>query len=214
MFLVEEDEALKLKLTGLTVSDARRAARPVEVWFGQPDLELAKRNYPYISIELVDITEANERVMVGRPFMTYLPEGYTDPTDPDQVLTAAWFPTPYDLDYNVTAWSRHPRHDRELVSKLLSGPLPIRFGGINLPRSSRTVRLDMLDGPQVADMTDENGKRLFRKVFQVRVATELFPNDVIKLTGLVKSVQVTAHDPVPLPDTVGEFYEQITAVIQ
>lgn len=213
-FIVEEDEALKLKLSGLTVSDSSNAARPVQVWYGQPDLELAQRTYPYISIELVDITEANERVMVGKPFMTYLPEGYTDPTDPNQRLSAFWFPTPYDLDYNVTTWSRHPRHDRQLVSRLLSGVLPIRFGGLRLPRSSRTVRLDLLDGPQVADMTDENGKRLFRKVFQVRVATELWPDDVIALTNLVQSVALTVHDPVPVPGTIDETYEQITAVIQ
>jgi len=200
-FILEEDGALKTLLTGLTVSDDRRAARPVEVWFGQPDLELQKRTYPYISIELVDLTEANERVMCGKPFLTYTPEGYTKPTGQFDQLTAARFPTPYDLDYQVTVWSRHPRHDRQIVARLLAGKLPLRFGQLSLPASNRLVRLDLLDGPQVADTVDEAGKRLFRKVFPVRVATELFPDEVIATTGLVREVvlvqspSTTAKDP-------------------
>lgn len=207
-FLLEEDEALKLKLSGLTVSDSSNAAREVQVWYGQPDLELAKRTYPYISIELIDIAEANERVMAGKPFLTYLPDGYVAPEDDaSQILSAAWFPTPYDLDYQVTAWSRHPRHDRELVAKLLSGPLPIRFGALDLPRSYREVRLDMLDGPRVADTTDENGKRLFRKVFTVRVATELFLTDQLPVLQLIERINV-----VPGVDRTG--FSQIEATIQ
>ena len=207
MFILEEDEALKAKLGGVTVSDAQRAARPVEVWFGQPDLELQQRTYPYISIELVDVTEATERVMVGQPFLTYLPAGYEPPTD-GRVVQAEWFPTPYDLDYHVTAWSRHPRHDRQMMAKLLGGRLPVRFGHLALPQSGRVVRLDMLDGPQVADTTDENGKRLFRKVFAVRVATELFPDQALEAVGLVSKVVLNPaalHDP---------DFEVIEAVIQ
>lgn len=197
-FILEEDEALRKLLQGMTVSDDRRANRPVDVWFGQPDLELQARTYPYISIELIDLTEANERVMVGKPFLTYVPDGYTAPAVPaDEILTASWFPTPYDLDYQVSVWSRHPRHDRALVSRLLSSKLPLRFGQLSLPDSNRLVRLDVLDGPQVADTTDEAGKRLFRKVFHVRVATELFPDSVVQATGLVKEVHVN-------PTTQGE----------
>ena len=189
-FVLEEDEALKLKLSGLTVSDSSNPAREVQVWYGQPDLELAKRTYPYISIELVDINEANERVMVGKPFLQYLPDGYEVPADNvNSILSASWFPTPYNLDYQVTVWSRHPRHDRELLAKLLAGPLPIRFGGLDLPRSYREVRLDMLEGPRVSDTTDENGKRLFRKVFTVRVATELFPVGSLPTLEMVERVE-------------------------
>lgn len=189
-FILEEDEALKAKLSGLTVADSSNPAREVQVWYGQPDLELAKRTYPYLSIELIDIGEANERVMAGKPFLQYLPDGYAVPADDaNQILSATWFPTPYSLDYQVTAWSRHPRHDRELVAKLLAGPLPIRFGGLDLPRSYREVRLDMLDGPRVADTTDENGKRLFRKVFTVRVATELFLDGSLPVLDLIQRIE-------------------------
>lgn len=206
-FLLEEDEALKAKLSGITVSDGQRAARPVEVWYGQPDLEMAKRNFPYISIELIDINEDSDRVMVGKPFLQYLPDGYTVPDDAvNQILSANWFPTPYNLDYQVTAWSRHPRHDRQIVAELLGGRLPIRFGGINLPRSYREVRLDMLEGPRVADSTDENGKRLFRKVFTVRISTELFLDDQLRVLQLIERINV-------LKGVDREGFEQIEAVI-
>lgn len=189
-FLLEEDESLKALLStpAVTVSDGARASRPVEVWYGQPDLELRQRTYPYISIEMIDINEAQERVMVGQPALTYLPSGFTLPAA-GTVLETRNFPAPYDLDYQVSVWSRHPRHDREILSKLLSGRLPIRHGRLHLLETDRVVRLDMLGGPRIADTTDENGKRLFRKVFTMRVATELFPTDALTAAGLVQSVR-------------------------
>lgn len=198
-FILEEDLALKNHLTGLTVMDDRRAQRPVEVWFGQPDLEMRQRTFPYISIDLVDITEANERVMQGElPLLTYIPAGFVRP--PNQALTVTQFPTPYDLDYHVSVWSRHPRHDRQIMASLLQGRLPIRFGQLHLPETGRMVRLDMLGGPQIADTTDENGKRLFRKVFTVRVATELFPTHALQAAGLIKEIRVIPPD-VPEEET-------------
>lgn len=186
-FLLEEDLALKTLLTGITVSDDRRAARPVEVWFGQPDLEMQNRTFPYISIDLVDINEAKERAMVGIPMLQYLPEGAPTITA-GTVLCANNFPTPYDLDYLVTAWSRHPRHDREILSTLLRERTPIRYGQLRLPDTKRVARLDMLGGPQPADSTDENGKRLFRKALNLRVSTELFLKDTLFLAQRITQV--------------------------
>lgn len=205
-FLLEEDAALKAKLTGMTVSDDRRAARPVGVWFGQPDLELRERTFPYISIELIDINESQERVMNGQPHLTYTPPGYL-PAPAGSVNIADWFPTPYDLDYQVTVWSRHPRHDRQILRDLLAGRLPMRFGHLDMPETKRIARLDVLGGPQIADTTDENGKRLFRKVFTVRVATELFPDAVIAAVGLVRQVRI-----IP-PTEIHTGYEVITAEV-
>lgn len=190
LFILEEDAALKAKLTGITVSDDRRTARPVEVWFGQPDLELQKRTYPYISVELIDINESAERTFSGQPVLKYIPTGWSNPGTSARLM-ANNFPTPYDLDYQVTAWSRHPRHDRQMLSQLLGSKLPIRFGQLHLATTNRYVRLDMLGGPRVADTTDDNGKRLFRKVFTARVATELFLDDALSVAGLVSSVRIT-----------------------
>lgn len=205
-FILEEDEALKAKLTGITVSDSARANRPVEVWFGQPDLELQARTYPYISIELIDINEDTDRTMVGFPFLTYTPSGWTAPDD-GRVLIPNNFPTPYNLDYQVTAWSRHPRHDRQLMQKLLQNVLPIRYGQLHLAETNRVARLDMLGGPRVSDTTDENGKRLFRKVFTVRVSTELFLQTALELAGLVQQVNIVEPEEIRTP------FEPITATI-
>lgn len=207
MFLLEEDDALKRKLSEprITVSDGARATRPVEVWFGQPDLELRQRTYPYISIELIDINEANERVMTGFPRLTYTPSGYA-PLGEGEVRYANNFPTPYDLDYQVSVWSRHPRHDREILAKLLGGRLPMRFGSLHLLETNRVARLDLLGGPRVSDTTDEAGKRLFRKVFTVRVSTELFPDAALQAAGLVSSVNIQ------LPE-IDTGFEQIVASI-
>ena len=198
-FLLEEDAALKALLASpaITVADSARSARPVEVWYGQPDLELRNRTYPYISIELIDINEATERVVSGIPKLTYTPAGYA-PAASGQVYSVGNFPTPYDLDYQITAWSRHPRHDREMLLALLSSRLPLRHGRLYLPDTNRMVRLDMLGGPRVADTSDENGKRLFRKVFTARVATELFPANALAAAGLVQSVHI--HTPTLAPD--------------
>lgn len=205
-FLLEEDNALKRLLSGMTAVDDQRGARPVHVWFGQPDLEIRKRTFPYISIELIDITESQERVVAGQPVMTYTPPGF-QPLHQDFHPVAAWFPTPYDLDYQITVWSRHPRHDRDIVRDLLAGRLPIRFGQLTLPETGRVSRLDMLGGPRVADTTDEDGKRLFRKVFTVRVGTELFPDAAVTAVGLVQQVRINP------PDEIDTGFETIQATI-
>lgn len=205
-FLLEEDNALKQHLTGLTVSDDRRSTRPVPVWFGQPDLELRARTYPYISIELVDLGEDTERTVVGLPELTYVPPGYSAPAN-GEVMTAHNFPLPYNLDYQITVWSRHPRHDRQIMRDLLAGPLRLRFGSVFMPETNRVARLDILGGPRVADTTDENGKRLFRKVFTGRMSTELFPDQALAIAGLIQSVHINA------PTTPDPSYEVIEAVI-
>ena len=188
MFLLEEDLALKTLLTGMTVTDDRRTARPVEVWFGQPDLELQQRTFPYISIDLVDINEAQERVVTGLPIIDYVPDGAPTPAV-GQTLVAHNFPMPFDLDYLVTVWSRHPRHDRQITATMLRDRTPVRFGQLDLPETKRTVRLDMLGGgPTPSDSTDESGKRLFRKAFSLRVSTELFPHNALFLATRITSV--------------------------
>ena len=207
-FVIEEDNALKTRLTGLTVIDEKNVARPVNVWFGQPDLELRARTFPYISIELIDINEAQDRVVSGIPILTYQPGNFQAPVAPN-VLLASSFPSPYDLDYQISVWSRHPRHDRQLMQELLQGRLPIRFGRLVLPQTNRSVRMDMLGGPRVADGTDENGKRIFRKVFTVRVSTELFNPQALSINGLVARLNILGPS-APAPKAT---FTPITATI-
>ena len=62
-FLISEDEALRERLLGMTVSDDKNSSRAVGVWFGQPDPEIRQQSFPYVTVNMIDISEARERVM-------------------------------------------------------------------------------------------------------------------------------------------------------
>ena len=63
-FLISEDEALKNLLKGMTVTDQKSgSSRNVGVWFGQPDQEVTDQKYPYITIDMIDISEDFMRSM-------------------------------------------------------------------------------------------------------------------------------------------------------
>ena len=69
-FLISEDEALRNLLKDMTVTDQKSASengptRKVGVWFGQPDQEVRQQSYPYITIDMIDISEDFARAMRG-----------------------------------------------------------------------------------------------------------------------------------------------------
>jgi len=164
-FLISEDVALRDLCKGITVSDEKNDMRPVGVWFGQPDMEIRAQAYPYITVNMIDISEARERQMSGVTNVWYLrPEGVED----DHWDT--WNPIPVNIDYQITTFARNPRHDRELLFHLLSVKLPLRFG--SLATDDGTLRrLDVLDVAK-RDVI-EAGKRLFMNIFTVRVSSEI-----------------------------------------
>ena len=49
-FLINEDAALKELLQGITVSDAGSNARPVAVYYGQPDKDVRQQSLSLIHI--------------------------------------------------------------------------------------------------------------------------------------------------------------------
>lgn len=177
-FLISEDEALRDMLLGMTVSDNKNASRPVGVWFGQPDPEIRTQNYPFITIDLIDMSEARERVMMGKVSPWYMePDGLSSDQDWD-----VWYPTPINLDYQITTFARQPRHDRQILSQLMGLRLPLRFGSLDVVQKTSisgsteideitTRRLDVLNVVK-RDIT-ESGKRLFMNVFTVRVSSEV-----------------------------------------
>ena len=167
--IINEDNALKTLLSGLTVSDAGNAARPVGVWFGQPDAQIRQQSYPYITIDLIGISEAQERVHAGLVELNYVPEG----VDPDKDYLVQ-YPIPVDLMYQVTTYARQPRHDRELLAQLLYSKIPLRFAVLTVGDNTvqgTTRRLDVLDISK-RDIT-EQGKRLFVNAITVRVSSEI-----------------------------------------
>jgi hypothetical protein len=198
-FLLSEDKALRERLQGIVVhdqkADATSTPRQVGVFFGQPDQEIRSQVYPYITIDLIDINRDMEREMRGKTSAGYLvPENVT-------VNAGESFetdlPIPVSLDYQITAYSRNPVHDRTLMAQLLHSKLPFRFGYLEIVEKSVTSsgtttntntlrRLDVMDVSK-RDMT-ESGKRLFMNAVTVRVSSEIPQDTYRKLTGVQQAV--------------------------
>ena len=216
-FILSEDKALRDLLKGMKVTDQKtidgggNAQRNVEVWFGQPDQEPRNQSYPYIVIDMIDISEDNIRAMRGMTKPNYLDDPATmpgveegdDPTayDPETNNWMIHWPIPVNIDYQVTTYARQPRHDRELLAQLMYTRLPLRFGILE-PDDGTVRRLDVLDISK-RDVT-EQGKRLFVNAFTVRVSSEIAPeiyNQVYKalqvsVTGVTDTDGNTDGSPV------------------
>jgi hypothetical protein len=175
-FIIAEDLALKNHLSGLTVSDEKNGSRQVKVWFGYPDVEVREQSFPYVTIDLIDITPANERQTSG-----YLQDNdYRGTTASSANMVYEYqVPIAYDLTYQVTSYARHPRHDRALMFQLLN-KFPSKFGYLRVPNelgTEESARSMFLDGFVKRDAVDsETGnRRLLRNVFSVRVISEMTP---------------------------------------
>lgn len=195
-FILNEDAALKTLLQGITVSDAGNAERPVGVFYGQPNKEIRQQSYPYITIDLVGIREDVSRAHRGYVPLNYTPEG----GNPD-IEYKTNFPIPIDLIYQVTTWSRQPRHDRQIIAKLLApGRLPFRFGQLAIPEDGTARRLDML-GFTKKDTT-ENGKPLFSNVYNIRVSSEVFTEQLVQMYAVLENPTISfTHQDVPYTPT-------------
>ena len=198
-FLLSEDKALREKLQGIVVhdqkSDATSTPRQVGVFFGQPDQEIRAQVYPYITIDLIDINRDMDREMRGKTDASYLvPDNMT-------INSGEFFetdlPIPVSLDYQITAYSRNPVHDRTLMAQLLQSKLPFRFGYLEIVEKSVTSsgtttntntlrRLDVMDVSK-RDMT-ESGKRLFMNAVTVRVSSEIPQETYRKIIGVQQAV--------------------------
>jgi len=184
-FVINEEEALKKLLTGITVSDGGNSARPVGVFYGQPDPQIRQQSYPYITLDLVGIQEDTTRAHRGYVPTTYPVEGSTL-----DVGSLTDFPIPVDLFYQISTWSRQPRHDRQLIAALFSpGRLPLRFGQLFITEDATLRRLDVL-GFSKRDST-ESDKRLFNNVYNIRISSELFPDQIVQLTPVTQAPNIT-----------------------
>jgi hypothetical protein len=162
------------------------ANRKVGVWFGQPDQEIRNQSYPYITIDMIDISEDIQRAMRGRVKPVYLSNPTTiDGTAAYNANNHNWeinYPIPVNIDYQITTYSRQPRHDRQILAQLLYTKIPLRFAVLETGPNSvagTTRRLDVLDISK-RDIT-EQGKRLFVNAITVRVSSEIAPEVYTKL---------------------------------
>jgi hypothetical protein len=183
-FLLSEDKALREKLQGIVVHDQKAdgssTARQVGVFYGQPDQELRSQNYPYITIDMIDVQRDTQREMRGITNAEYLKPtnfGLDGATEFSVDL-----PIPISIDYQITTYSRHPRHDREILSQMLTTRLQ-RFGYLEIVEkdvtsgSTETItstfrRMDLISVAK-RDNNSEQAKRLFVNAFTVRVSSEM-----------------------------------------
>lgn len=183
-FLISEDKALRETLQGITVHDQRADGvdipRQVGVWFGQPDQEARSQSYPYITIDMIDINRDAEREMRGKTNADYLLPAGVDPATIDDFEVD--LPIPVTIDYQVTTYARHPRHDRELLAQLLYQKLPFRFGNISVTEKSvvdggtttNTITVRRMDVIDVSKRDAvEQAKRLFMNSVTVRISSEI-----------------------------------------
>ena len=194
-FIIAEDAALKAHLAGMTVSDEKNATRPVQIWFGYPDVEARSQAFPFVTIDLIDILPANDRQHSG--VMYDIDNNGT--RTPGDVMYSYDMPVAYDLIYQVTSYSRHPRHDRALMFQLLN-KFPSKFGKLAVPNQLGTetgYRSMFLDGFVKRDAVEgETGnRRLLRNALSVRIVSEMSPTLVNSRTT-VSEVFVDT-DPTP-----------------
>jgi len=173
--IIAEDQALKTLMQGITVSDEKNNTRSVQAWFSNPDPELRNQSYPYVTIELIGVEWANYRQASGF-FIDNDRQGTVSPSSGEVFeyeVPAAW-----DLMYQITSYSRHPRHDRAIIAHLLNNDFVANRGFLPVPNELGTqtsYRHIILQDFAKRD-TVEDGRRLFRNVFTVLVTSESTPD--------------------------------------
>lgn len=178
-WIFDEDRALRDLLDDIKVSDSGRNNRRVGVWFGIPDQEMRAQSYPYLTIDLIDISMEADRAERGYGevagyWRSSLSSSLTQ-DDPAYLTDTSiplfmHYPIPVRLTYQVTTWARNPRHDRQIISSLMRSLTPFQRGSLRV--SDGTVRrLDMLSF-QKRD-TVESGKRLLSNALLFGVSSEV-----------------------------------------
>lgn len=143
--------------------------------------------YPFITIDLVNISEALDRAHRGgtmRPTVTgYRPPDMAQDAVEGRTFVTDW-PMAMNLDYQITTWSRFNSHDRQILRSIWER-FPGRYGSLGGNASPR-VRpfsaqlLSMVPG----DRQDESGKRQFRKIFTLRIFSELWISELREITNV------------------------------
>jgi len=202
-FLEAEDAALKMRLADIPVADDDDPQRVAQVFFRHPVGETEK-SYPFITIELLDITHARDRQhsmqdlyyasgigltsdqQLSLTNIDYYPDEQNTADLDDLVEDSGFLSTdsytPVDLVYQVTTYARSNQHDRQLTRTMLRRVTPFQGRGwIEIPEDGTIRRLDV-QGWRPADILDgEAGykKRIFRKVYTLVMNAEIPTSDFI-----------------------------------
>lgn len=190
-FIVAEDLALKTLCQGMVVTDQKNASRQVKVWFGFPDVEIRDQDFPFITIDLIDILAGAGRQHQG----TMVDTDNRGTQTPVSGLSYSYdYPVAYDLVYQITSYSRHPRHDRAIMYQMLN-KFPLRYGKLAVPNQLGTetaYRSMFLDGYVKRDAVDDEtgNRRTLINTFTIRVVSEMTPQQVLIATKEVLEVNV------------------------
>lgn len=158
--------------------------RPVPVRFLLPQDEIANLTYPCIIIKHLPMSYGEDRAHSGYIQLPYAPEGYpgwwnaSDKNiDPAQSPYFSYFPTPVNIDYQVTLLARFmTQHIQPLMATLVTEPyLPFKYGYLNVPQDGTHRRLTVESGPIPGYGKDEDNKRLFTVDWRIRVGSEIVP---------------------------------------
>jgi hypothetical protein len=189
--LFAESEALKAKLSDITVADnkAPGGRTRAEVWFGLPTAE-RERRYPFIVIDFIGMQFANDRAHSAQMIpVDYWPSeyatfqeyadahgfgGYTGKVGSAEAIE--WHP--YNLMFQVATHARHRRQDMEMTARL-SGTayLPDRWGYLDVvaDNSCRWLdRVSMFDNSTL-EGTVGVANRDFSKVYTVSISAHVAP---------------------------------------
>mgnify|MGYP001612759338 CR=1 FL=1 len=185
--ILREDASLKAHLQGVTVQDASSppGGRPVPVYYRLPEQEARRRDYPYITIDLLSIARDASREHRGTYYFGE-DEEYAPPTRTAGDRSFTDWPIPLLLTYQVTHFARFVQHDRQLMVAMITDKLLERFGAMVVTGTTEVVddmsirRLELVSGPTNADSPDpgDPNKRIFRKAYTVQVSSESFPEEI------------------------------------
>lgn len=195
-FILDEDYALKQKLSGFSVINyANGAATPVPVYFRFPDPEERQRSFPHIAIDLVEINFDRERA--------HRADGFTLTWDTETAtplqgfnLVGDDYPLPWSLVYQLGCYSRQPEHDRQMLMMMYQ-MFPEQYGNLNMAAFDGTNRRADLVSSVRRDTVDANQKRLYRNIITVAISSEFFLNQLYAIQAAT-SVNITV---VPYVDT-------------
>lgn len=210
-FLFREDAALKARLQGITVPVSMKQrlddpdggldedhndgplvdvkTRTVPAYFRLPEDEIRRKTYPYITLDYLTAIRDVEREHRGVADYGTTENAYT-PDGMPPLGGRVELPIPMQIHYQVTTYARYQHHDRIINTRLMNSVLEPRFGYLEMVTSQEALddktirRLDLLSGPNKADLRDSQGKRVFRTMYTVGVSSELFHSDFRALAAV------------------------------
>jgi hypothetical protein len=175
MLFVDEDYALKQKLSGYSVSNyADGSKRPIPVYFRFPDSELRTRQFPHFAIDLVEVEFDAERMHRAVEYICNFDlETATPATGFD--LIGDDMPLAISLVYQIAAYARQPWEDRQLMA-LLYMLFPDQYGSLDMQAFDGTFRRADFVSMVRRDTVDSEQKRLYRQIVTIAVSSEFFAN--------------------------------------